>query len=169
MDLVRQYLEGGASDERLLNRARRELPNCFTSEEIHQMGEYVACEYPDDFGDCPGTCGNYTIASIIFSGFLAMSNFILLNLVMAVLMQELSSAISSSDRKKTTETLSVLVGVSQATAKWLKYAGEDMDVDKKSEASSSSGRDRKPRSGSLRITGQGERSPVGATGAAGQD
>jgi len=33
------------------------------------------------------TCGNYIIASLIFSGFLTSSNFILLNLVMAVLMQ----------------------------------------------------------------------------------
>jgi len=47
-------------------------------------------QFPDpDTGECIGTCGKAHVGYVIFTVFLCMSNFILLNLVMAVLMQEL--------------------------------------------------------------------------------
>jgi len=47
-------------------------------------------QFPDpDTGECIGTCGKEHVGYVIFTVFLCMSNFILLNLVMAVLMQEL--------------------------------------------------------------------------------
>jgi len=85
---IEGYIASNGTAYRLLNQARRELPNCFSADELKDMHDIVSCDYPDDFGECPGTCGNYIIASLIFSGFLTSSNFILLNLVMAVLMQE---------------------------------------------------------------------------------
>jgi len=47
-------------------------------------------QFPDAHtGECVGTCGKAQVGYVIFTVFLCMSNFILLNLVMAVLMQEL--------------------------------------------------------------------------------
>jgi hypothetical protein len=62
-----------------------------TVEEIRGMESLLTCRYPDpDTGACPSTCGTSEIVGYgIFTIFLCCSNFILLNLVMAVLMQEL--------------------------------------------------------------------------------
>jgi hypothetical protein len=57
------------------------------------------------------------VGYLIFTLFLCCSNFILLNLVMAVLMQELQSAIQSSEKKSRTG-LGMLMSVSAATSKW---------------------------------------------------
>jgi hypothetical protein len=64
------------------------------------------------------TCGtSEMVGYLIFTLFLCCSNFILLNLVMAVLMQELQSAIQSSE-KKAKSGLGMLMSVSAATSKW---------------------------------------------------
>ena len=64
------------------------------------------------------TCGTSELVGyLIFTLFLCCSNFILLNLVMAVLMQELQSAIQSSE-KKSKSGLGMLMSVSAATSKW---------------------------------------------------
>lgn len=59
-------------------------------------------------------------SSMVFSFFLCLSNFILLNLVMAVLMQELQEAMQRS--QKTQSSLSVLMSVSAAANKWAQKA-----------------------------------------------
>jgi len=87
------------------------------------MNEVLGCQHPDrDSGQCEGTCGKTDIIGyLIFTIFLCISNFILLNLVMAVLMQELQSAIHASQRKSS-PGLSMLMNVSAATSKWIKIA-----------------------------------------------
>jgi hypothetical protein len=97
-----------------------------TADEVNKLSSVLSCRYPDrDTGECQGTCGTVDFLGYgIFTVFLCCSNFILLNLVMAVLMQELQNAINASERKGKSG-LNMLMQVSAATSKWLKIAGED--------------------------------------------
>jgi len=120
-ELLRMYNATG--DMRPIFLAREELPGCQTAGELAALSDEIFCEFPDEFGACPTTCGGEFVASALFSFFLCASSFILLNLVMAVLMQELQNAIAVSSKSKS--SLSVLMSVSAATNKWLKMADPD--------------------------------------------
>lgn len=121
-ELIEQYRATGKMQ--YLSQARIELPVCQTAGELSALEDFVSCEYPDlQSGTCPTTCGNNLVSSTLFSFFLCASSFILLNLVMAVLMQELQNAIAVSSKSKS--SLSVLMSVSAATNKWLKMADSE--------------------------------------------
>ena len=111
---IKEYIATGSYT--YLEMARSELPACQTLEELEAMKEVVTCRYPDEFGSCPSTCGVKIISNLLFSAFLCASNFILLNLVMAVLMQELQAAIVEPEVKANMAVAS-LVAMSKATSK----------------------------------------------------
>ena len=123
-NLLRLYNSTG--DASYLKSARSLFPSCMTADEVNKLSSVLSCRYPDrDTGECQGTCGTVDFLGYgIFTVFLCCSNFILLNLVMAVLMQELQNAINASERKGKSG-LNMLMQVSAATSKWLKIAGED--------------------------------------------
>mmetsp|Transcript_36006 Transcript_36006/g.86996 ORF Transcript_36006/g.86996 Transcript_36006/m.86996 type:complete len:1485 (+) Transcript_36006:2-4456(+) len=102
---------------------REALPLCQSEAELAALSDVIGCVDRTEFGNCATTCGNQFASSIVFSFFLCLSNFILLNLVMAVLMQELQEAMTMSTRTKS--SLTVLTAVSAATNKWLIKAGEN--------------------------------------------
>jgi hypothetical protein len=82
-----------------------------------------------DTKHCPSTCGSAEFLGYgIFSFFLLASNFILLNLVMAVLMQELGRAMAAAHKKNSTG-LSMLMSVSDATSKWIQLTEKSTDGD----------------------------------------
>jgi len=125
MESLRRFNATG--DVRDIHTARSILPGCQSATEINALDEIISCAIRDPLtGLCPSNCGNMEVSSLLFSMFLCASNFVLLNLVMAVLMQELQAsmdAVVKSETKK--KSLSVLLSVSSATSKWLKLAGDD--------------------------------------------
>jgi len=102
-------------DPLLLDFAMQELPVCQTEEELLELRGLVSCVYPDSFGRCPSTCGIKELSNLLFSAFLCASNFILLNLVMAVLMQELQAAIVAPSEKVRTDGVVALMQINKAT------------------------------------------------------
>jgi len=125
---VREHLVGynSTGDVREIRRARLLLPGCQSAEELAALDEFVSCRHRDRLtGQCPSTCGSKAFSSILFSMFLCAGNFVLLNLVMAVLMQELQASLTAAASREQNKSLSVLLSVSAATSKWLKLAGDD--------------------------------------------
>jgi hypothetical protein len=78
---------GAATAYGYLLKARAELPSCQTQEELEALAEAGVVSCQD--GGCLSTCGSYAAAPIIFCFFVAMTTIMLLNLVLAVLMQQL--------------------------------------------------------------------------------
>eukprot|EP00291_Cryptomonas_curvata_P014439 CAMPEP_0172153224 /NCGR_PEP_ID=MMETSP1050-20130122/1310_1 /TAXON_ID=233186 /ORGANISM="Cryptomonas curvata, Strain CCAP979/52" /LENGTH=988 /DNA_ID=CAMNT_0012821705 /DNA_START=410 /DNA_END=3377 /DNA_ORIENTATION=- len=123
LDFMLRY--NATLDPGMLEMARKALPICQTSEELASLSAIISCEEEDFLGYCPSTCGSYLLSSLVFTVFLCVSQFVLLNLVMGVLMRELSAAISSAQRKtdsQTSASISVLLSVNAATNNWLRRA-----------------------------------------------
>ncbi len=70
------------------------LGGCLTDAEVAALG---ICDVATD--SCGGTCGQPIGAPIFFVVFVCLTNFVLLNLIVAVLMQQLSDIQSSSDKQ----------------------------------------------------------------------
>ncbi len=97
-----------------------------------------------DTKHCPSTCGSAEFLGYgIFSFFLLASNFILLNLVMAVLMQELGRAMAAAHKKSSTG-LSMLMSVSDATSKWIQLTEKSTDGDDNQSSKSDGPGSKKP-------------------------
>jgi hypothetical protein len=77
--LARSAIAAGAWD-----LARTYLPGCVTDDELAELG--VQCRAMP----CASTCGSGDAAVVYFLSFVALANFTLMNLVVAVLMQQLS-------------------------------------------------------------------------------
>ena len=104
------------SDVDWLNVAANALPDCLEEDEANFLSrmELMSCKNPGEgysSGDvmCPGTCGfNFAglfysvfVAQLYFLIFVSVSSFVLLQLVIAVLMDQLTA---SSDDKKNSRT-----------------------------------------------------------------
>ena len=62
------------------------LPSCVDDRELMLLG--VKCPTAD--GTCNSTCGSRVVSSVYFAIFLMIATFILLNIVIAVLMQQMT-------------------------------------------------------------------------------
>jgi hypothetical protein len=79
-----KYLVEADADKKAhyLHEVRHSLPGCVDASEFLALGVDCGGQV------CPGTCGT-AIAPLFFCSFLCLSNFVLLNLVIAVLMEQL--------------------------------------------------------------------------------
>jgi len=67
-------------------RVYENLPGCVDEDDLQELG--ITCgELP-----CETTCGHEYVAPLFFASFVAIANFVLLNLVIAVLMQQLADS-----------------------------------------------------------------------------
>jgi len=74
--------------------ARQALPGCITQEEAIEFQKRGLADCSTGGYDltCEGTCGDWLIANIYYMIFFAIASFVLLQLVIAVLMEQLSIA-----------------------------------------------------------------------------
>mmetsp|Transcript_31531 Transcript_31531/g.76314 ORF Transcript_31531/g.76314 Transcript_31531/m.76314 type:complete len:1933 (-) Transcript_31531:88-5886(-) len=84
---------------------RQVMPGCFTDEDVilFQQEGLVDCTTDDGYPlVCTGTCGNYWVSNIYFCAFVCIAAFVLLQLVIAVLMEQLANQFGQdlSGRKK---------------------------------------------------------------------
>jgi hypothetical protein len=79
LDFMLRY--NATLDIQMLKMARKALPICQTSEELASLSAIISCEEEDFLGYCPSTCGSYLLSSLVFTVFLCVSQFVLLNLV----------------------------------------------------------------------------------------
>ena len=82
LDFMLRY--NSTLDPEMLEMARKALPVCQTSEELAFLSAIISCDEEDFLGYCPSTCGSYLLSSLVFTVFLCVSQFVLLNLVRTV-------------------------------------------------------------------------------------
>jgi hypothetical protein len=85
LDLLMQY--NATLDPKMLDMARKALPVCQTSEELAFLSTIISCDEETFLGYCPSTCGSYLLSSLVFTVFLCVSQFVLLNLVFPLSIQ----------------------------------------------------------------------------------
>jgi len=79
-----KHLASTLGIEAAADQIRTLLPGCVSADELNALRPHIDC---GDF-DCESTCGT-AVSPVFFCTFLCMSNFVLLNLVIAVLMEQL--------------------------------------------------------------------------------
>ena len=116
---IRDFLDTGDADS--LVKARRQLPYCQTEEELAQLQSVIDCSQWTG-GICPSTCGVPGAAPTILSIFSTFCTILILNLVLAVLMNQLQEENTREARRKGKQdkiSLAVLMNVQMATNMWL--------------------------------------------------
>jgi hypothetical protein len=87
-----------------LGLARAALPVCLTDEEAFALEEsgHLDCSVGGYSRECSGTCGDAIIPTLYFFFFCVAASFILLQLVIAVLMEQLGGASDAAERERRT-------------------------------------------------------------------
>jgi hypothetical protein len=126
-------------DESFLREARALLPGCQTTHELEQLSDVLDCSHK--YGDeCISTCGSTEAAYVICSVFLCITLLIVLNLLLAVLMQSLQEhqemrnkereGARPKDREKSMPSnVSLLMSMSRAAAGWQQALKRKTDDD----------------------------------------
>ena len=105
-----------------LYEARALLPGCQTADEIDALSDVVDCSSKAGHA-CMSTCGNMTIAYLLCNVFICLTSLIILNLLLAVLLESLQDhqdKVASSNRNDTKEggSVSRLINISKAASSW---------------------------------------------------
>eukprot|EP00961_Rhodomonas_salina_P283294 3828728-Rhodomonas_salina.1 len=129
-EFLRAFIATG--DKTHLVLARRELPGCQTEGELAELADVVGCQGSllGDVGGCPTTCGYPHVAPLMCSLFVMVTSLVLLNLVLAVLMQQLQEEKALTTRK-TDVSLNVLMNVSNVTTRWMNQGKTAHEEDEK--------------------------------------
>ena len=130
-------------DQTYLLEARMALPGCQSADELRQLEDVLDCRHK--YGaQCMGTCGNKALATVLCALFFCITSLVILNVLLAVLMQSLQEHQEKIKEKKKKEeesrksgsdgmsNVQVLMNVSRAAAEWqraLQNMGDDSDSD----------------------------------------
>ena len=84
--------------------ARDALKQCMTEDEAYELEQegFLDCSVGGFARSCPGTCGDLLTANLYFFFFCVVASFILLQLVIAVLMEQLSNTSGKGEAIKRT-------------------------------------------------------------------
>jgi len=125
------FLETG--QESYLQQARILLPGCQTSQELEELADVVECSR-DPGAACMSNCGIPALAYVVSTLFFAITSLVILNLLLAVLMQSLQEhqkrINSERDEVKGNQgDMRLLMSVSRAAVGWrqAKKLKEDSD------------------------------------------
>ena len=126
-----------------LYEARALLPGCQTADELDELSDVVNCSSKAGHA-CMSTCGNMTIAYLLCNVFICLTSLIILNLLLAVLLESLQDhqdKVASSNQNGTQDggSVSRLINISRAASSWrrgsavdnglVKHAQDDADND----------------------------------------
>lgn len=114
------FLETG--QESYLQQARVLLPGCQTSQELEELADVVDCSR-DPSAACMSNCGSPALAYLVSTLFFAITSLVMLNLLLAVLMQSLQEhqqrIKSERDEVKSNQgDMQLLMSVSRAAVGW---------------------------------------------------
>ena len=119
-----------------LHEARALLPGCQTADELEALSDVVDCSSKASEA-CRSTCGNMTGAILLCIVFFCLTTLIILNLLLAVLMQSLQEyqeQVSKQNRKQDGGNVNLLMNVSKAASGWLQAQALRGDDDAEDEA-----------------------------------
>ena len=110
-------------DVSYLNQARSILPVCQSVDELEALSDVLDCT--SKVGDkCMSTCGSKPAAYIVCTVFFCLTSLVILNLLLAVLMQSLhANQQKIKEEERTTQAtghrnVSLLMNISKATTDW---------------------------------------------------
>ena len=130
-------------DQTYLLEARMALPGCQSADELRQLEDVLDCRHKHG-AQWMGTCGNKALATVVCALFFCITSLVILNVLLAVLMQSLQEHQEKIKEKKKKEeesrksgsdgmsNVQVLMNVSRAAAEWqkaLQNMGDDSDSD----------------------------------------
>jgi len=105
-----------------LYEARALLPGCQAADELNALSDVVDCSSKAGHA-CMSTCGNMTIAYLLCNVFICLTTLIILNLLLAVLLESLQDhqeTVASSNPNGTQDggSVSRLINISRAASSW---------------------------------------------------